>query len=73
MDRHPDWVNPDADLVGVDGNAFAVMGFTRNALKKAGNSKAVIDAYLAEAQAGDYDRLLTVSMCYCGMIDAAVW
>ena len=65
---HPDWQNPDADLVGVDGNAFAVMGFTKRALEDAGNSREVVDAYMQDAQAGDYDQLLQVSMAYCGML-----
>jgi hypothetical protein len=66
--RHPDWIDPAADLVGVDGNAFAVMGVVVRELRRVGNSQAVIDAYTAAAKSGDYDDLLRVSMDYCGML-----
>jgi len=66
-DRHPDWINPDADLIGVDGNAFAVIGFVQRKLREAGNSNEVIDAYRNAAMSGDYDHLLLVSMDYAGM------
>ncbi len=66
---HPDWINPDFDLVGVDGNAFAVMGAVRRALRQAGNSSEVIDAYTDEAKSGDYDHLLAVSMEYAGTME----
>lgn len=62
------WVNPDADLVGVDGNAFSILGYTTRALRRAGNPPEVVEAYKAEATTGDYDHLLAVSMTYCGMI-----
>ena len=66
------WINPHADLVGVDGNAFAVMGYTCKALRRAGNSDEVVAAYQAEAMGGDYDTLLGASMRYCGMLLAGV-
>jgi hypothetical protein len=65
------WINPGADLVGVDGNAFGVMGFTRRELKRAGNPTEVLDEYQRQAQAGDYDHLLRVSIAFCGMLDDA--
>jgi hypothetical protein len=68
-DRHPDWIDPEFDLVGVDGNAFAVMGAVSKALRRAGNSKEVCDAYTKSAMGGDYDHLLQVSMLYAGMLD----
>jgi hypothetical protein len=68
MDRPNGWINPKFDLVGVDGNAFAVMGAVRRALKRAGNPPEVLDAYLREAQSGDYDHLLQTSMLYAGMV-----
>ncbi len=67
---HPDWINPDVDLVGVDGNAFSIMGYVNRALRKAGNSQAVRDAYQDAATEGDYDHLLRVSMLYAGMMEA---
>jgi len=49
-------------LSGNDGNAFAVMGEVKSALKKAGASKAELDQYLADSMSGDYDNLLRVAM-----------
>lgn len=65
---HPDWIDPDLDLIGVDSNAFAIMGFVDRGLRRAGNSQEVRDAYREEATAGDYDHLLRVSMAYAGML-----
>lgn len=66
---HSDWKNPKANLVGVDGNAFAIIGYTQRMLRQSGNSKEVIDAYIEEAQSDDYDHLLQTSMAYCGMFE----
>ena len=46
------------------GNAFAIMGNAKQALKRAGADKEYIDEYLKEATSGDYNNLLTVSMKY---------
>ena len=35
MRTHPDWINPDFDLAGVDPNASAVIAAVRQALKGA--------------------------------------
>ncbi len=68
MKTHPDWISPDFDLAGVDPNASAVIAAVRQALKDAGNSRAVVEAYMAEARQGDYDHLLTVSLLYSGQL-----
>ena len=47
-------------LVGVDGNAYALMGYTRQAMKENGFSKEEIDAMLEEAKSGDYYHLIAV-------------
>ena len=49
-------------LIGKDGNAFAVMGSVQRALRKAGASKEEINQYLKEAMSGDYDNLLRTTM-----------
>jgi hypothetical protein len=49
-------------LVGEDGNAFAILGRVGKALRRGGVEKAEIDQFYAEAQAGDYDNLLRVVM-----------
>ena len=54
--RYPDVV---VELVGTDGNAFAVLGAVQRALKDAGVDPA---PFLAEATAGDYDHLLATTM-----------
>ena len=54
-------------LVGQDGNAFAIMGRVKQALKRAGADKEYIDRYVREAMAGDYNNLLRVSMEYAAV------
>ena len=53
-------------LVGVDGNAFSIMGYVRSAMKRAQMTSQDIDAYTKDATSSDYDHLLVVS---CEMID----
>ena len=51
-------------LVGLDGNAFVLMGtFSANA-KKQGWSKAEINEVLEECRSGDYDNLLSTLIKY---------
>ena len=55
----------DLELVGVDGNAYAIMGvFSRHA-RREGWTQEEIDLVLEEAQSGDYDHLLCTIMTYC--------
>ncbi len=51
------------DLVGVDGNAFSVMGYTARALKETGHRDMVAQMQ-KEATSGDYNNLLCVCMKY---------
>ena len=53
-------------LVGVDGNAYAIMGYVRTAMKRAKMTKEDIDTYTKDATSSDYYHLLVVS---CEMID----
>ena len=53
-------------LVGVDGNAFSIMGYVRSAMKRAQMTSQDIDAYTKDATSSDYNHLLVVS---CEMID----
>ena len=55
---------PTVKLTGEDGNAFAIMGSVKNALRRAGADKEYIDKYLRKATSMDYDHLLVVSMEY---------
>lgn len=49
-------------LVGVDGNAFSVMGYVKSAMRKEGSSKEEIAAYLKKVMSGDYNSLIVASM-----------
>lgn len=49
-------------LVGEDGNAFAILGRVVKAMRVAGLSKEVQDAYYKEATSGDYDHLLQTTL-----------
>ena len=51
------------DLVGVDGNAFSVMGYTARALRREGLGD-LVSTMQNEAMSGDYDNLLCVCMNY---------
>ena len=50
------------DLVGIDGNAFAVMGYVLKAMKECGCNKVDQAIYVEKAKSGDYDNLLAVSI-----------
>ena len=50
------------ELVGNDGNAFAVLGSVSKAMRRAGVDKSDIDAFMDEAMSGDYNHLLQTAM-----------
>lgn len=58
----PRFPDVEVQLVGLDGNAFAILGRVSDALRKAGATSEEIDEFLAEAQSGDYDELLQTVM-----------
>ena len=58
-------------LVGVDGNAFSVMGYTAKALRRAGLGDKV-DEMHEQATSGDYNNLLCVCMKYLDMANEAL-
>jgi hypothetical protein len=51
----------EVQLVGQDGNAFAIMGRVMAALKDAGVPKEEVDAYYAESTSGDYEHLIATA------------
>jgi len=55
---------PDVELVGQDGNAFAIIGRVSKALYNEGADKEYINKYQEEAMSGDYDELLITTMKY---------
>ena len=49
-------------LTGNEGNAFAIMGAVKSALKKAGASGEEVSQYVSDSMSGDYDNLLRTAM-----------
>lgn len=56
--------NITVKLVGGDGNAYAILGKVRAAMRKAGVPADEIKVYLDEAMGGDYNNLLATTMKY---------
>lgn len=50
------------NLVGLDGNAFVLLGAFRKAALKQGWTEAEVEVVLKDAKSGDYDHLLCVLM-----------
>lgn len=55
----------DLDLVGVNANAFAIMGAFSRQAKREGWTKQEIDLVLDEAKTGDYDHLVATIILHC--------
>lgn len=53
------------DLVGLDGNAFNLMGAFQRQARREGWSQEEIDRVLAECLSGNYDHLLATLQIYC--------
>ena len=51
-------------LVGEAGNAFAILGRCRAAMRRAGYPRSFIDTFVTEATAGNYDDLLAAVTRY---------
>lgn len=60
------------NLVGIDGNAFYILGAFRKQAKKEKWTEEEIEAVLDEAKKGDYNHLLATIMDHCehGGLDA---
>ncbi len=58
------YTNVTVRLVNTDGNAFALLGRVRQALRRTGYDTAFIEGFTAEAMAGNYDELLQCIMRY---------
>lgn len=52
----------NVQLSGTDGNAFAILGKVRRALKNGNVSSEEIEQFSKEAKSGDYDNLLLTCM-----------
>lgn len=49
-------------LEGINGNAFSVMGYVTECMKREGKTKAEIKEYTGDTMSGDYNNLLCVSI-----------
>lgn len=56
-------------LIGVDGNAFSIMGYTATAMKNTGFTRDEISQMYSEAMSSDYDNLLVVCGNYIDMVN----
>lgn len=52
-------------LIGIDSNAFAILGAVAKAMKRQGFTEDEIEAYKRQAKSGDHDHLVAVSAAYC--------
>jgi len=52
----------DLEILGKDGNAFAILGAARRVLRDADFDDTEIQEYTDDAQSGDYNHLLRVTM-----------
>ena len=59
MTKYPE---VEVELVGQDGNAFAILGAVSKGMRKGGVSKTEIDIFMKEAMNGDYNHLLQTCM-----------
>ena len=48
-------------LVGIDGNAYAIMAYVKKAMQREQSSSTEIKKYLSSAMASDYPHLVTKS------------
>lgn len=55
---------PKYNLVGIDGNAYAIMAYVSRAMKEQGFNPSQIERYLQRAKKKDYNHLLSVSITY---------
>lgn len=60
--KMPKYPNVSVQLTGRDGNAFAVIGTVKVALRLAGVPASEIQRYTEEATSGDYNNVLATSM-----------
>lgn len=56
-------------LVGVDGNAFAIMGYTAKAMRRANFSKEEVEQMYEEAESSDYYNLIAVCDGYIDKVN----
>ena len=55
----PKYPHIEVQLTGKDGNAFAILGEVKNALRNNGVFHGEVEQFLNEAMSGDYSHLLS--------------
>lgn len=60
----PKYPNVRVQLVGLDGNAFAILGRVCKALREAKVPSEEISLYMKQATGGSYDKLLQTTISY---------
>lgn len=60
----PKYPQVKVELVGHNGNAFAILGRVIREMRRAGLTQEQREEYQREATAGDYDHLLQTTMRY---------
>ena len=61
--KEPEYPDIEVELIGHDGNVFAILGKVRRALERAGYVGAA-EMFFEEATSGDYDHLIATTMRY---------
>jgi len=59
--------NISVQLIGVDSNAFSVLGVVAQALKRGGVDREEVLAFRKEAMSGDYDHLLATCAAWVSL------
>ena len=62
MASHPKHPEITVTLIGVNGNAFNILGIVQRTMRHAGLAEDEIDQFFAEATSGNYDHLLATCM-----------
>ena len=58
MNNNPKYLDIIIQLIGLDGNAFSILGRCRTAMKRARLPESEINEFTKEATSGDYNHLL---------------
>lgn len=53
---------PKYNLVGIDSNAYSIMGYVQRAMRKKHCSKEEVEAYIKNAKSSNYNHLLVTSI-----------
>lgn len=61
---NPKYPQVKVQLVGEDGNAFAILGRVTGAMRRAGLAETERNAFTKEATSGDYDNLLRTVLAW---------